>query len=171
MTRRLAIFGLALAAAVLAVSLRPARAATAQNTLTVSATVLGACTISPATLAFGSYDPNVATDRDAQGSIAVQCTTGSTYWIGLGLGANANGTTRQMAGGSGERLRYELYRDAGRQTVWDNANPDAALYTYTAGTVAAGLSPYSVAVYGRIPAGQIVSTGAFGDAVTMTINF
>lgn len=167
MARRLAIFGLALSAAVLAASLRPARAATAQNTLTVQATVLGACTISPATLDFGSYDPNVATDRDAQGSIAVQCTGGSVYWIGLGLGANAAGTTRQMAGGTGERLRYELYRDAARGTVWDTTNGTV----FTAPTGTAGLSPYAVPVYGRIPAGQIVSTGLFGDSVTMTINF
>lgn len=155
-----------LAAAALVLLSSSARAATATNTLTVTATVLGVCTVDPGTLAFGSYDPTLA-NTDASGTITVHCTSGSSYWIGLGLGTNATGTTRRMAGGAAEFLTYELYRDAGRTTVWD----DAAVAPSLANNAAPGYSAYTATVYGRVPGGQVVSTGNYADTVTMTVNF
>ncbi len=143
-----------------------ARAATATNTLTVNATVLGICTIAPAALAFGNYDPTVA-NTDAFATITVHCTSGSSYWVGLGLGSNASGAARRMAGGSAEFLTYELYRDAGHSTIWDNAAVTASPAT----NPAAGYSAYTATVYGRIAGGQAVSTGNYTDSVTMTVNF
>ncbi len=143
-----------------------ARAATATNTLTVNATVLGVCTIDPATLAFGNYDPTVA-NTDASATITVHCTSGSSYWIGLGLGSHASGAARRMAGGAAEFLTYELYRDAGRSTIWDNA----AVAPSTANNAAPGYSDYTATVYGRVAGGQTVSTGNYTDSVTMTVNF
>jgi spore coat protein U-like protein len=167
MTRRL--IALSLAAVAVAAMVRPARAGTATNNLTVTATVLGACTINPATLAFGNYDPTAGAPLDVNGTITVNCTQGSSYWIGLGNGLNFGGGTRRMSGGVTEVLAYELYRDAGRTLAWDNTN--GALPNSTANTVAAGFSPYDHTVYGRIPVNQPVSTGAYSDTVVMTVNF
>lgn len=151
----------------------PARSARAQgtdmNTLTVTANVLGICTIDPATLDFGDYDP-VGGDWDGSGTITVNCTQGSQYWIGLDEGANSpDGSARRMANGSGEFLSYELYRDAPGGAVWDNT--DGGLGSTLANTVAAGYSAYVVTVHGRIPGTQPVSTGVYTDSVTMTVNF
>jgi spore coat protein U-like protein len=155
----LASFALLLAA-------RPASAGTATNTLTVNATVLGICTIDPATLAFGNYDSTANVDVSA--NLTVRCTSGSSYWVGLGLGSNAAGSARRMSSGAGF-LDYELYRDAGRTQVWDNADPAPA--TPHSAAANPGYSAYTTAVYGRIPAAQIAPIGVYTDSVVMTVNF
>jgi spore coat protein U-like protein len=130
-----------------------------------TATVTKACTIQPATLAFGSYDPlgaNATTPRDAQGTIQIACTGTTAYAVGLGLGSNAAGAVRQMASGA-SRLAYELYSDAARTTVW---SPTAVV-----GGTAPSTAPIPLPVYGRILPGQMVPAGAYQDVVVSTINF
>jgi len=156
------------AAIALAAALVPAVASaqTATNTLTVTANVLGACTIDPAALAFGDYRSTA--DTDATATLTVNCTQGSSFWVGLGLGSNPAGSTRQMANGT-ERLSYELYRDAGRTQIWDDADPAPAI-PHTDATNP-GLSAYTATVYGRVPQAQLVAVGGYTDSVTMTVNF
>ena len=161
MKRRLALSLLTAATLALALAAGPARAGSDTNTLTVQANVLGTCTIDPATLDFGDYDP--AAVKDVSANITVNCTYGTSHWIGLDLGTNGD---RTMAGGTSEFLTYELYRDALRTETWDDADPGV---TSPAGTP--GLAAYTATVYGRIPANQLVSTGAYADSVTMTVNF
>lgn len=164
MTRLLALSAVTSLVLATGFAATPARAGSAGNFLGVSANVLGACTIDAATLAFGDYDPAAA--RDGSGTITVRCTQGSNFSVDLGTGSNASGAARRMAGGVGEYLGYELYSDSGRTTVWSTAG-----YSANATTVAAAFSPYTLTVWGRIPAGQTVSTGAYADSVTMTVNF
>jgi spore coat protein U-like protein len=146
-----------------------AQAATATANLAVSASVAQNCTISaPNTLAFGSYDPVVAnetTDLDADTTITVRCTRGSTgVWVGLGLGSNASGSTRRMASGA-DRLAYEIYSDASRSTVWGNTSGSGVSYTPSSS------APATLDVYGRVAAGQDAAVGTYSDTVVATINF
>jgi spore coat protein U-like protein len=166
MKRILAVASAALAAAAVFLAL-PARAGTNTNTLSVSANVLGICTIDPATLAFGSYDSTA--NVDVSTNITVHCTLGASYWIGLGPGSNAAGATRRMVNGGTNFLSYELYRDSGRTQIWDNADPAPTPPHSVAGTP--GFTAYTTPVYGRIPAGQILPIGAYADSVVMTVNF
>jgi spore coat protein U-like protein len=168
MNRRLSLAGISLALLAVVAMVRPAHAGTATNNLAVSANVLGSCTIDPASLSFVNYDPSAAVPLDSSGTITVRCTQGSSYWIGLGDGLNFSGS-RRMAGGVTEFLAYGLYRDAGYTQAWDNT--DGGLPNSTATTAAAGFSAYTHTVYGRIPVGQNVSTGAYADTVAMTVNF
>lgn len=128
--------------------------------LTVAGNFAPTCTIATGMLSFGSYDPGAT--RDAEGSIEIACTKDASYTVGLGLGSNPSGTTRQMANG-GERLRYEVYTDGTRSTAWST--------TSTVGGVAPSTDPVVVPVYGRIPAGQAVKAGPYGDSVQSIINF
>lgn len=164
MKRILLASTVAVAALAIAFIARPARAGTNTNNLTISANVLGICTIDPAALAFGNYDSTA--NVDVSTNITVHCTSGSSYWIGLGLGNNASGAVRRMVNGGTNFLNYELYRDNNRTQVWDNAVPGTLS---SAGN--AGFSAYTTPVYGRIPAGQIQPIGAYGDSVVMTVNF
>jgi spore coat protein U-like protein len=136
---------------------------TRTTTFTASAPVLAACTIQPATLSFGSYDPTSGAPLDASTSIALACTRGTAYTVGLSAGGYAAGSIRQMAGPNGGRLQYELYSNAGRTTVWN-----------TTATVS-GTTPSSASIpliaYGRVPAGQMVPAGDYSDVVTSTVNF
>jgi len=71
-----------------------AQAATATNSLSISATVTANCTIAATSaIAFGNYDPLVthaAAPLNATGGLSVACTKGAPgVKIGLGTGANA----------------------------------------------------------------------------------
>jgi spore coat protein U-like protein len=146
----------------------PAFAQTATANLGVSATVTANCSITTTAVAFGSYDPIVthaASPLDGTGSVVVTCTKGAGTRIDLGLGGNASGSTRRMAGG-GDFLTYELYQNSTRTTVWGSgaaagmtivAAPSKAARTFT--------------VYGRVAAGQDVSAASYADTVVATINF
>ena len=146
----------------------PAFAQTASTNLSVSATVTKNCTISTSPVAFGSYDPvgvNATADLAGTGSVTVTCTKGAGTRIDLGLGANASGTTRRMAGGT-DYLTYELYSDSGHTTVWGSG----AAAGNTIGA-APNKNPRTVTVYGLVPAGQDVGAASYADTVLATINF
>jgi spore coat protein U-like protein len=68
-----------------------------------------------------------------------------------------------MASGS-QNLSYELYRDASRSSRWERGN---VLALRAEGV----FTPTAFAVYGRIPAGQVVPAGAYSDTVTATVDF
>src|SRR5262245_54900191 len=96
-------------------------AGTSTATLTVTATVAAECTVTNATLAFGTYSTLSASNVDQTASFNVACTTGTSATIGLNLGANATGATRRMSNGASGLLTYELYSNAARTTVWGNS--------------------------------------------------
>jgi spore coat protein U-like protein len=138
---------------------------TDQVNMLVSAIVPPSCTIAAGTLTFGGYDPlgaNAASPLDAQGTLQIACTRSTIYAVGLGPGSFPSGATRQMASGT-ERLAYELYRDAGRTAKWST--------TATVGGTAPSTAPIVLPVYGRIPGGQAVLAGPYGDIVQSTVNF
>ncbi len=146
----------------------PALAQTATANLSVSATVAKNCSITTTTVAFGSYDPivaNAASPLDGTGTVVVTCTKGAGTRIDLGLGSNASGSVRRMAGGT-DFLTYELYSDSGRTTVW-GSGAVAGLTIPVAPSKAA--RPYTV--YGRVAAGQDIGAASYADTVVATINF
>jgi spore coat protein U-like protein len=164
MNRVNAALGAAIACAIALVA-SPALAATATNSLSVSATVAKNCTLGAGTIAFGNYDPvgaNVAAPLNQAGSFTVTCTKGVAYTVSLGLGNNASGSTRRMTNGT-DFLTYELYLDAARTTVWDAANVAAGS--------APNISPITLTVYGQVAAGQNVGVGSYSDTVVSTVNF
>ena len=141
----------------------PALAATDTATLTVTASVAAVCNVQSATLAFGAYDP-AAANLDATTTVDLTCTPGTTYDVGLDGGGSGNVAARQMANG-GATLNYSMYQDASRTTNWgDTVGTDTVSGTGGGGVV-------SHTVYGRIPTGQFVATGAYSDTVTITVTF
>ena len=68
----------------------PVYAATSTGSLVVTATVLASCTVVGSTIAFGNY---TSTQVDQTGNIAVLCTNGTSYTIGLDAGAGTGATT------------------------------------------------------------------------------
>lgn len=144
-----------------------AQAATTTTTFAVTATVQPSCTVSATPLAFGSYNPLSATPLDATSTITVNCTTGTSYTVGLNAGgtSGATVTTRQMLL-STNSLNYTLYRDTGRTNNWGNTPGTDTPASATATTTAATLT-----VYGRIPALQNVPAGNYTDSVTVTVNY
>ncbi|MES2141412.1 MAG: spore coat U domain-containing protein [Pseudomonadota bacterium] len=144
-------------------------AATTTGSLPVTASVISNCVLGTITsVAFGNYDPTSATPNNNQGSIDVDCTSGTPYNIGLNPGtfAGATVTTRRMTGTPpGTPLSYSLFRDAGRTLNWGQT-----IGTDTVALTGSG-TPQTSIVYGQIPALQAVTNGSYADTVTITVTF
>src|SRR5688500_15513125 len=168
---RVAVPGIAAGAVLGALMTAPtaALAATATANLSVTATVINNCVISTAPVAFGNYDPvnvNAAAHLDASGTVTIACTKGSTATIGLGLGANASGSTRRLTAGAGHYLTYEMYHEAARTTVWGTTG--AALLSPAA---APSKAARNFTVYGRVASNQDATAGSYTDTIVATVNF
>ena len=112
------------------------------------------------TLNFGTIDLTANIAYDTSGTVSVTCsgTAGATVRVCPSVGAGSGG----MAGGGNPRtmtngailLQYNLFKDAGRTTIWGAyTGPNSPLpidVTLNAG----GTGSASVPVYGRVFAGQ-----------------
>ena len=145
-------------------------AATTTATMTVSSSVLTACTMTTGDLAFGTYDPTGA-NVDGTATIASTCTLGGAATITLGQGTNADtGSTdeaplRQMADGT-KRLKYHLYGDNDRAGVFGNTTGTGQATTGTG-------SAFTTTVYGRILSTENTTTppGNYSDSVLVTLTY
>lgn len=147
-------------------------AATTTGNLLVSATVLSTCVVTTTPVAFGNYSATSGSPTTTTGGVLVTCTPGTTYSIALDAGANAstagNVTTRRLAGPSANYLSYDLFTSNAYTTTWgDGAN--GSVLNPTAGT-GTGL-PITTTAYGRIPAGQYATAGAYTDTVVATVTY
>lgn len=126
--------------------------------------------------AFGSYDILSARPADSQATLTVSCErnggpAGVTLTVGLDQGNHGSSVSaRRMrhAGGRPDFLRYGLYRDAARTSVWGSSDRvdtmDAVLMVPDRGTASVQFT-----IFGRIPPRQDVHIGSYGDAVRVTI--
>jgi spore coat protein U-like protein len=128
------------------------------------------CSISTSPLNFGTLTLNATTVQTnlatASTTVAVRCTNGTSYTVGLdaGSGSGATTTTRVMTNVSAH-LNYQLWRDNARTLNWGN----------TAGTdTAAGIgtgTTQNLTVYGSIAAGQSVIPGTYNDTIIVTLTY
>jgi spore coat protein U-like protein len=155
---------LAAAALISGLPLLQASAATTTTTFTVTANVVTGCTVTATNLAFGTYSE---AQVDASSTITTDCNNGSAYNIGLNAGTapSATVTTRQMTGPAGALLNYSLFSDAGHSVNWGNT-----VGTDTVPSTGTG-APQNFTVFGRLPASQFVTTGAYTDTITVTVTF
>lgn len=159
------------AAALLAVAVLPARAASSNGSFQVSATVVSACTVSGSVLNFGnSIDPlSAGVPLDASSTLTVQCTNTTPYSVALNAGANAGGPAnfgaRAMMNGS-YALPYQLYLNSGRSTVWGDGTNTSSPVTGTGSG-----SSQTLTIYGRVPSLTGTVPGSYSDTVTVTISY
>jgi spore coat protein U-like protein len=145
-----------------------ASAATSTGTLSVTANVVAVCIIGNATLAFGTYNPTLATATTATTSVQLTCSLGTPYNIGMGVGAGTGATIalRQMTA-TGGTLGYKIFRDAGFTNNWGTTIGTDTL----AGTSSASTLANTINIYGQIPAGAAAVIGNYTDSVTMTVTY
>jgi spore coat protein U-like protein len=163
-TKKNRIIAATLAAAVMASSAPVLASSTATGALINTATVLSACAVVGSTIAFGNY---TSTQIDQTGNIAVVCTNGTSYTIGLDAGAGTGATTsvRKLSGTLGGTLNYALYRDSGRTNNWGST-----IGTDTQAGTGNGLIQ-NLTVYGRIASAQTPLAGVYTDTVTVTLTY
>ena len=133
------------------------------------------CTVQTQAVNFASYDPKSLLPSTSSGTIEVKCTCSLLDCIALGysveISSGASGSTSdrrlRRAGQSSGGLQYGLYRDATRLLTWETgANRLSALYL-----LALFGTWQTNTVYGAIPAGQLVESGAYSDAPAVLISY
>lgn len=145
-------------------------AATAETTMAVSATVQRSCTVSAGEIGFGVLTQG--TNSDASASITITCTAGSANdapSATFGLGANASGSQRRMAGGEAPLggtafVPYNLFSDSARVVPVTSS-------TLVSTTAASGGVSYSTTIYGRVPAAGDYQLGTYSDTVTVVVTY
>lgn len=151
------------------------QAATTTSNMTVQVQITAGCSVTGSTLDFGSNNGNalLSGPLSATGNIAVTCTTGSPYSIGLNNGSNASGNQRRMSNGSGDFLNYNLFTDNLATLAWTTGASSTTCTTLNSCVLGTGTgATQNIPIYGRIP--LMVSSppqGTYTDTVTITVTY
>ena len=129
------------------------------DTLTVLANVGGECTVTGATLDFGSYS---GTRKDVEVPISFECNAPTNIAISMDGGTTGDPTNRQMFNeGNTSQILYQLFRDSARSELWGVFPENSADFvSATTGTPT---------VFGRIETGQSPLPGDYSDSVLITL--
>jgi spore coat protein U-like protein len=117
---------------------------------------------------FGAYNVFNTSPTDSTGNLTYTCVdVVTTITIDLSRGSASSYVPRQMRKGA-EPLAYNLYLEATHGVIWGDGNDGTS---HHGPVVPPQNSPVTVTVYGRMPARQNVSAGAYTDTIIATINF
>ena len=132
------------------------------------------CALAIGNMAFGSYDVFNPASLDTHTTVTVTCSRDGgpqniDVTIAIGPGAHGGSTaSRKMKMPGGDLLDYNLFRDAGRTSVWGQV-PGLDAFTQTLAVPNKSSTQLSVMIFGRIPAGQDVLKGMYADNVVLTV--
>jgi spore coat protein U-like protein len=151
----------------------PADATTTTAQFGVQLQITAECVInSTATLDFGSSGvlggAAGSTNTDQSSTLQVQCTNTTPYDIGMDAGQTAGGAVSQRLlfnSGTNSTVKYNLYTDAGRSTIWGNT-----VGTDTVHATGSGASQ-SYTIYGRVPPQTTPAPATYSDTITVTITY
>jgi spore coat protein U-like protein len=129
------------------------------------------CSVSATNINFGNVNVLSGGTVDTSGTITITCSNGSPpnrttrTCVSIGVGSQGDATSRQMAGPGGATLRYDLYSDSARTTLWGS---------WQTGYDTAGVTvdvPFnsntSVTVYARLSSSQqTVVAGSYSSSFT-----
>ena len=137
------------------------------------------CSVTATGVSFGSYIPNQAMPADSAGSMTIVCLKGVldslpltvSYSIDMSRGSSVSYSPREMTSGA-NTLRYNLYRDALRLSIWGDTTGGTSNVT-GALLLPAPLGSASVVhnVYSRIFAGQNAVPGIYADSIIVTVTY
>lgn len=173
-TRR-TVVGLGAFLALVALVLMPRVIAGDNATVNVLANVVGTCKFEPVgastTLDFGTLDPSVGTDVNANTTLQFWCTRGATYTITDDNGQNESGTTHRLlhTTTAGEYIPYSYcYTDTGGPIT--PCSTDTTSETGTGGGPPP-LNLITLYISGTITGANYVNAlaGSYSDTVTMNI--
>lgn len=117
---------------------------------------------------FSAYT-SISGTVDATGTLTLNCVPGIlglpvAYSISIGTGGASSFNPRKLSSG-GFNLNYNLYVDLTRLLIWGDGTVGTQKQSGTC------LGSCAVSVYGRLPGGQSVPSGAYSDQVAVTLDF
>ena len=140
--------------------LHSGKAATTTGVLTATANINASCTVSGNTMAFGTYSGTVI---DQTGIITANCTPGTSYTIAMTT-AQTGGNYVMNTSPVVDPLNYKLYTNTGRTTEIISGTQ---IETNGHGNG----NNQNITVYGRLPAAQVASIGAYSGTTTFTLTY
>lgn len=147
----------------------PLRAVAAACLLLAAATRAdAACTLSSTSITFGTYDVFQAGPSDSTGTITYRCDN-NDHGIRITISSGSSGTfaSRALQNGS-ETMAYNLFLNAAFTQVWGDGTGGTTTYFLHNPP---NKKDVPVTVYSRIPAGQDVAVGSYGDTVVVTLEY
>ncbi|WP_207459053.1 spore coat U domain-containing protein [Azospirillum sp. SYSU D00513] len=132
------------------------------------------CSVTATQISFGEYNPLSSTAKDSTGTLTVRCSHNAAFdpqldiVIGLGAGGSGDVDRRQLQAGP-HRLDYNLYKDNGRTTLWDDVGGGGGIGFKVKG--ADWTDGLAVTVYARMPARQAATPGSYTDMVIVTVAY
>jgi spore coat protein U-like protein len=140
--------------------LHSGKAATTTGVLTATANINASCAVSGNTMAFGTYTGTVI---DQTGIITANCTPGTSYTIAMTT-AQTGGNYVMNTSPVVDPLNYKLYTNTGRTTEIISGTQ---IETNGHGNG----HNQNITVYGRLPAAQVASIGAYSGTTTFTLTY
>jgi spore coat protein U-like protein len=132
------------------------------------------CTASATGLAFGTYDPTVATANTTSATVSVSCQAAVqllvSYTVTLSPGLSGVQTARTLVSGT-NAMAYQLYTDTAYSKIWGDGT--GGTYTTTDGYLLAVVTAVvrNYTAYGRITARQNSVPGSYTDTITITLTY
>ena len=140
--------------------LHSGKAASTTGVLTATANINASCTVSGNTMAFGTYS---GTQIDQTGIITANCTPGTSYTIAMTT-AQTGGNYVMNTSPVVDPLNYKLYTNTGRTT-------EIVAGTQIETNGHGNGHNQNITVYGRLPATQVASIGAYSGTTTFTLTY
>lgn len=138
------------------------------------------CTATSTPLAFGATSGG--SDAVTSGSVTVNCSSLGLNVLAvakirmclhIGAGSAGSGTLpRRMQNAQGDRLDFQIYRDAARTQIWGSSNTPATPtpvqrdLQYSIPFIGASGSTGPISMYGRLPAQPGLAAGDYTSAFT-----
>jgi spore coat protein U-like protein len=139
--------------------------------LEIRVQVLPECNVGTFSMNFGTYSPagtNASNPLPATSTVTVKCTKTTIGTVQLNAGQWSAGGVRNLRSATGELLAYNLFLDSSYATVWNLTNTMSDTSQGRATPLGGGAG---FTIYGRIPANQDVSAGAYNDTVQAIVNY
>ncbi len=131
-----------------------------------------ACNVTATGISFGNYDVFATAPVDSTGSVTVTCDDipPASPVIAIGPGAAGTFLPRRMRHASLLAvLDYNIFTSPSMAAVWGDGTGGTT--TVPAGRVPRSRPPRPITIYGRIPAGQNVPAGTYGDTLVVTVTW
>lgn len=140
------------------------------------------CSVSATALPFNSYNPLSGSPTTSIGTVTASCkltvSTGGlaqlvSYTLSLSAGQSGSFSSRSLArSGGGGALGYNIYTDSGMTTIWGDGTGGSQQQSGSLTVLVLGASVSNMfSAYGKIPAGQTVAGGSYGDTIVVTMSF
>jgi spore coat protein U-like protein len=121
------------------------------------------CDASVSLVDFGQLD--LEKGGRVSGELIVICDEPGRFSVTLSSG-NGSYRLRKMAGADGNELKYNLFVDSARRSVWGDG---ISAGTQTVRGESDGRRPAVIPIYGFVPPRQSVLTGAYSDNLLVTV--